>query len=163
MHGSLLLHPKIGYSKRQKRKDVTYRRIVVSYRPQKSEPNRTRLTVGRDRVNYPFETSTPTADLLTIKILWNSVLSTPKAKFIYMDVAKFYLGTSMEPPEFMRLPIKVILQEITDRYKLNSIVESKRVCMGYPKQVSWQTNCSAKDWKQVDTNSASSPLGCGVM
>ena len=106
-----------------RRKDVTYGRIVVTYRPQKSEPNRTRLTVGGDRVNYPFETSTPTADLPTIKMLWNSVLSTPKAKFLSMDVANFYLGTPMERPEFMRLPIKVIPQEIIDKYNLNSIVE----------------------------------------
>ena len=34
-------------------KDVTYVRIVVSYRPEKSDPNRTRLMVGGDRVNYP--------------------------------------------------------------------------------------------------------------
>ena len=40
-----------------------------------------------------------------------------------MDVANFYLGTPMEWPEFMRLPIKVIPHEIIDRYKLDSIVE----------------------------------------
>ena len=33
-------------------KDVMYGRIVVSYRPEKSEPNCIRLTVGGDRVNY---------------------------------------------------------------------------------------------------------------
>jgi len=108
---------------RDRRKDVTYGRIVVSYRPQKAEPNRTRLTVGGDRVNYPFETSTPTADLPTIKMLWNSVLSTPNAKFLTMDVANFYLGTPMARPEFMRLPINLIPQEIIDKYDLNSIVE----------------------------------------
>jgi len=69
---------------KDRRKDVTYGRIVVTYQHQKSEPNRTRLTVGGDRVNYPFETSTPTADLPTIKMLWNSVLSTFKAKFLSM-------------------------------------------------------------------------------
>ena len=104
-------------------RDITYGRIVVAYRPQKSEPNRSRLTVGGDRINYPFDVSTPTADLPTIKMLWNSVLSTPNAKFITLDVANFYLGTPMERPEFMRLPIKVIPQEIIDHYGLNSKVE----------------------------------------
>ena len=70
-------------------KDVTYGQIVVTYRPQKAEQRRTRLTVGGDRVNYPFETSTPTADLPTIKMLWNFVLSMPNAKFLSMDVANF--------------------------------------------------------------------------
>ena len=32
---------------------VTYGRIVVNYRPQKKDPNRTRLTVGDGRIQYP--------------------------------------------------------------------------------------------------------------
>ena len=69
-------------------KDVTYARIVVSYRPEKiNEPNRTRLTVGGDRINYPFETSSPAAGLTTIKFLWNSVLSTKDAKFANADIS----------------------------------------------------------------------------
>ena len=40
-----------------------------------------------------------------------------------MDVANFYLGTPMARPEFMRLPINLIPQEIIDKYDLNSIVE----------------------------------------
>ena len=104
-------------------RDITYGRIIVAYRLQKSEPNRSRLTVGGDRINYPYEVSTPTADLPTIKILWNSVLSTPKAKFITMDLENFYLGTPMSRPEYMRLPIKIIPKEIIDKYDLESKVE----------------------------------------
>ena len=79
-------------------RDVTYGKIVVSYRPQKTEKHRSRLTVGGDRINYPFDVSTPTSDLSTIKMLWNSVLSTPGSKFFGLDVANFYLGTPMERP-----------------------------------------------------------------
>ena len=79
---------------KDRRRDITYGRIVVDYRPQKSEPNRSRLTVGGDRINYPYEVSTPTADLPTIKILWNSVLFTPEAKFVTMDVQT---STSVPP------------------------------------------------------------------
>ena len=104
-----------------RRKDVTYGRIVVSYRPQKLEQHRTRLTVGGDRINYPFNVSTPTADLTTIKILWNSVLSTPEARFFGLDVANFYLGTPMKRPEFMRLQYSVIPQEIKTAYKLDKL------------------------------------------
>ena len=34
-------------------RDITYGRVVVDYRPEKSDPYRTRLKVGGDRVNYP--------------------------------------------------------------------------------------------------------------
>ena len=50
---------------RQKfRKDpkVTYGRIVVSIRPQKAEKHRTRLTVGRDILDYPGLVITTTSN-----------------------------------------------------------------------------------------------------
>jgi hypothetical protein len=56
-------------------------------RPEKiDEPNRTRLVAGGDRVHYPFDTGTPTANLLTIKLLINSVISTPGTRFFTMDI-----------------------------------------------------------------------------
>ena len=93
------------------------------YRPHKTEPHQSRITVGGDRINYPYDVSTPTADVTTIKILWNSTLSTKDAKFITMDVANFYLGTPMSKPEFVRLPIKLIPQEIINKYNLDTMVK----------------------------------------
>ena len=60
-------------------KEVTYGRIVVAYKPKKSEPHRSRLTEGGDRIVCLYDISTSTADLPTIKMLWKSVLSTPGA------------------------------------------------------------------------------------
>ena len=74
-----------------------------------------------------FEVSTPTCDLPTIKMLWNSVLSTPGAKFFTLDLAKFYLGTPMACAQYMRPPIKIIPQEIINKYNLNDIVEDRWV------------------------------------
>ena len=48
---------------------VTYARIVVDYRPQKKYPNRVRITVGGNLIEYPYELTTHTADLTTSKIL----------------------------------------------------------------------------------------------
>ena len=56
-------------------------------------------------------------------MIWNLVLSPPNAKFLTMDVANFYLGTPMTRPEFTRLPINLIPQEIINKFDLNSIVE----------------------------------------
>ena len=44
-----------------RRKDVTYGKINVNVRPQKEEVNRSRLTVGGDRINYEGDCSTPAA------------------------------------------------------------------------------------------------------
>ena len=106
-----------------RRKDITYGRVVVAYKPDKLEQYRSRLTTGGDRINYPFDTSAPTADLPTIKLLWNSVLSSPGAKYITMDISNFYLGSPMVRPEYLRLPIKLIPDEIIQQYKLKDIEE----------------------------------------
>ena len=66
-----------------KDRTVTYTRIVVDYRPQKDDPNRVRITVGGNLIEYPGELTTRTADLITSKILWNRVLSTPGASIIF--------------------------------------------------------------------------------
>lgn len=75
---------------------ATYGRIVVDYRPQKADPNRTRLTVGGDRVEYPHDVSTPTADMVTAKLLFNSVISTEGAKFLTVDIKNFSGGYSCQ-------------------------------------------------------------------
>ena len=75
---------------------ITYARIIVDYRPQKPDPNRVRITFGGNLIHYPGELATRTADLVTTKILWNSVLSTENAKFITADVKNFYLNTPLD-------------------------------------------------------------------
>jgi hypothetical protein len=107
-----------------KDRTVTYGRIVVSIRPQKDEPLRTRLTVGGNLIDYPGDVSTPTADLVTAKILFNSVVSTPDAKLMCCDVKNFYLCTPMERYEYMRLPIALIPPEIIDAYNLRDLVHN---------------------------------------
>ena len=71
---------------------ATYIRVVVADRPRKTEPRRTRLTVGGDRVNCPGEVSTKTSDIITAKILFNSVISTENGRFMTMDIKDFYLN-----------------------------------------------------------------------
>ena len=60
---------------------ATCARIVVDHRPHKpEEPNRVRLTVGGNLIDCPGELTTRTADLTTIKMHWNSVVSTDGAR-----------------------------------------------------------------------------------
>ena len=73
----------------------TYLRIVAAYRPEKDNPRRVRFTVGGDRITYEGDTKTKGADLTTVKLLLNSVISTPNAKFATADIKDFYLNTPM--------------------------------------------------------------------
>ena len=95
----------------------------------KKEVERTRLTVGGNLINYPDNLRTETADLLTFKILLNSVISTPGARFICLDMKNFYLNTPMKRYEYMRLPLNLIPQEIIDRYNLMAIAHDGWVYM----------------------------------
>ena len=80
---------------------VTYGRIVVALRPMEKEVEYTRLTVGGNLIDCPGDVSTKTADLTTAKILFNSVVSTPDAKFMGIDLKNFYLNTPMERYKYM--------------------------------------------------------------
>ena len=73
----------------------TYGKIVVYYYPQKEDPYRTHLAVGVNLINRPGDFGTPTADILTSKLLFNSMLSTPYAKFMGIDIKNFYLYMPM--------------------------------------------------------------------
>ena len=116
-----------------RRKDITYGRIVVDYRPQKEEPYHTRLTVGGNRINYPTTVSSPTADISTIKLLLNSVISTPGESFCTMDISNFYLGTTMERSEYMTLPLHIIPQQYAKQYKLQEVQHNGKVYISIKK------------------------------
>ena len=64
-------------------KDTTYGQFVCKIRPEKiKEPDHTRLVLGGNLINFDGEVGTPTAGMLLVKIMLNSVISTPGAKFM---------------------------------------------------------------------------------
>jgi hypothetical protein len=122
-----------------KDRTVTYARVVVDYRPQKEDPNRVRITVGGNLIDYPGELTTRTADLVTSKILWNSVVSTPHAKYVTADLKLFYLTAPMDRYEYMRMPLRIIPDHIIEQYNLRSkakngfvYMEIRRAMYGLP-------------------------------
>ncbi len=82
-------------------KDMTYGSFNCGFEPNKEEKERTRLMVGCDRINNPGNCGTPMADMILFKTLANSILSTPNAKCIMMDIKDFYLQTPMKRLEYM--------------------------------------------------------------
>ncbi len=79
-----------------RRRDITYGKFVCEFKPNKLEKERTFLTVGGDKINYPGDFSMPTGNLTLFKIMLNSVISTPGACFMSLDIKNFYLNTPME-------------------------------------------------------------------
>ncbi len=102
----------------------TYGCIVCNYCPQEDEPHRTWLTLGGNRIDYPWNKSTLTANLTTAKLLFNSTISTPGASFYGINLANFYLNTPMECYEYMRLRLDILPQEIINKYNLTKIVDA---------------------------------------
>jgi hypothetical protein len=84
--------------------DITYGRIrlVANFRSEKDDPCHICRNIGGNCINFPGDCGTPTADMLTTKLLLNSIISTPGARFMTIDMKDFYLNTPMEQPEFMR-------------------------------------------------------------
>jgi len=66
-----------------------------------------------------LDKATPTSDLTTAKLLFNSVLSTPGATFHGANLKNFYLNTPMDHPEYMRLKFNLIPDEIVKKYHLH--------------------------------------------
>jgi hypothetical protein len=100
-------------------RQATHACFVATERPHKAETKRVQLTVGGSLVHYPYKVSTPTADLSMVKLLLNSVISTPGARFTTFDLKDFYQGTPMARKEYMRIPLASIPKSIIDQYELS--------------------------------------------
>ena len=85
-------------------KRPTYAHFISSYPLQKAEHHHTRLTVGGNLIDdYPGNLSMKVASMTTFKILVNSILSTPGARWLGLDVKNYYLGTPMDHYEYHQL------------------------------------------------------------
>ena len=103
-------------------KQVTYPRYVVAVRPEKSEPYRTRITAGGDRIDYEGNVTTHTASMETIKMHWNSVVSTPGAKYCTADISNMYLCSLLPDEEYVRFKYDMIPTNIIKHYLLDKLV-----------------------------------------
>jgi hypothetical protein len=110
-----------------KGRKVTYGSFEVDIKDHKEEKERTRLTVGGDKIEYPGDKSTRTAGLTTAKILINSVISTLGAKFLVIDIKNFYLNTPLGRFEYMVINLSSLPQETIDKYDLIELAQDGKV------------------------------------
>ncbi len=110
-------------------KKATYLRIVCAHQPEKEVPHCVRWTVGGDCVKYDGNVSTKTADLVTAKLLFNSIISTTNAQCMMGDLKDFYLGTPMQPQDYayMQIPVGVIPPDVMEHYQLHALVHNGHV------------------------------------
>jgi hypothetical protein len=99
-------------------KDATHRHYACTARPEKAEPNQMRFTVGGAGINYPGKVATPTAEMLAVKMLFNSVISTKGVQFMTIDISNFHLMTPLHRAEFIQIKLSDIPNEVIDEYKL---------------------------------------------
>jgi hypothetical protein len=108
-----------------RRKDITYDWMnCLQLLCREKDPYRTRITMGRNLINYPDDCGTPTANLLTVKIVFNSVISTPIAKFMMIDIKDFYLMTPMDQCKYFRMRLELFPSDIIDKYGLRDKVDA---------------------------------------
>ncbi len=79
------------------------------------------LNAGGDRIHYPDNVGTPTADMTLIKVLLNSIISTENVQCAILDVKDFYLNTPRKRFKYMQLKLNDIPEEIIIEYKLPEI------------------------------------------
>jgi len=109
-----------------KNKTVTYACFVADIRPQKAEPNRVRMTIGGNLIQYDGDVSSPTGSLTTYKLHCNDVVSTPDARCLNPDIENYYLNTPLPDPEYMKVNLSLIPDEIIDAYHLNQLADANR-------------------------------------
>jgi hypothetical protein len=81
---------------------------------------RTRLTIGGDRIEYPYDTAAVTAEMDAIKILLNCMIS-EDANLSTIDITDFYIGTDLPHPEYIRIPRNLIPEKVIAFYELDPL------------------------------------------
>jgi len=122
-----------------KRKEICHTMVVCEVRPEKDDPDRTRITIGGNRICYPGDVGTNTASLELVKLLLNSVLSRKGARFSTIDLKNFYLDTPMPEPEYVCIKLADIPDEFISEYNLSGRdrdgwihFEIRQGCYGLP-------------------------------
>eukprot|EP00957_Ditylum_brightwellii_P170287 12962258-Ditylum_brightwellii.AAC.2 len=95
--------------------------------PPKAEKNRTRITEEGNLIEYHGEVHTPMADIEVAKLLFNSVISTPKTCLFTLDIKDFHLNTPTKKYEYVKITYHLIPNEIKEQYNLELLVQDNDI------------------------------------
>jgi hypothetical protein len=103
-------------------REITYYKVICKVQPEKGDnANHTHITIGGNNIAYLRDVGTPMGLIELVKLLVNSVLSQRNARLATMDLKNFYLNTPLDWPEYVRIKLADIPQELINKYKLNKI------------------------------------------
>jgi hypothetical protein len=128
------------------------------------------FTVGGNRINYPSEVATLTAEMLVVKMLFNSVISMKGAQFMTMDISNFYLMTPLHHAKFIQIKLSDIPNEVINKYKLREkvtkngsiYIRAKRDMCGLPQAGLLANELFKNASKNMDTGKANWYLDFGI-
>ena len=110
--------------------EIYYTSVVCEVRPDKKDPNQTRITICGTNVYYPGDVGTNTASLELFKLTINSILSISAAKYACFDIEFFYLSTPLDRPEYVKVQLSKITQEFITEYNLTSLMHKGWIYFG---------------------------------
>ena len=113
-----------------KHKKTTCVRLACGTIPAKKyfyRRHRTGLTIKGNLIECKGCTSTATAEMTTIKMMWNHVVSTPGAKCITIDIKDMCLADNKEIDEFecFQMSMSYFLQQLIDACDLLDYMDAK--------------------------------------
>jgi hypothetical protein len=123
----------------QQGKKFTYGNMVVDYQPQKNDPHCIHITASVNLITYNSSPSIQTADLDMANLHWNSVISTPRAKYMCLDIKNFYLTVQLQYFNYMCMPLILFPIWIQEQHNMKQLayqgyvyLEMLRVVWGLP-------------------------------
>jgi hypothetical protein len=119
----------VPVSTKPRDRKATYINLVCTEKvkpPNTFATRRVRATCGNG-IDYPGPKSARTAALTTVKILCNSVVSTPGAKFMTIDLKDFYLHSTLTRAEYAWVSFAQLPEETRKEYTLDSLAVNGKV------------------------------------
>jgi hypothetical protein len=91
-----------------------------------------------DQIDYSFNTTAGTANLESIKILLNAMIS-DDIQLTTVDLEDFYLGNPLPHPEYIRIPTRFIPPKVVTYYKLVPYLNKDALYCAVLKTPLWST------------------------
>jgi hypothetical protein len=122
----VMTQDKIAHAYREK-KFFTFANPVIIYPPQKDDQNCIHITAIGNLITYNGELSVRMADMNTTKLHRNSVVNTPHAKYMCLDIKHLYLTAALKYFKNMKMPLNLIPVCIIKQYGLTKHAKDKWV------------------------------------
>jgi hypothetical protein len=140
-----------------------------SQRPQSNLPQNHGRQKNRRQSHLSWRRQHKTADLATAKIMFKSIISTPDAKHMTINIKNFYLNTPMKSFEYMRIPVSHIPPDIMSLYALHDKVhnepftwKSVKECTAYHMPVALLMIASSCTSTSMATTKPSTPTAYSI-